>query len=78
MTKTNAVNDIRHESSPEEVAVDRRYRLLAAEVTECLVDVVDKDVANPVEATAWTDRYPDVGYAETKATVGAILVEKAG
>jgi hypothetical protein len=78
MTTTNSVNDIRNKRPPEEVAVDRRDSLLVAEVAERFMDMVDEDAAKASETTARMNGYPDVRYAETKATVGAILVEETG
>jgi hypothetical protein len=78
VASTNAVDNIGDESFPVEMTINGGESLLMTEVTESFVDVINEDIANPFEATARVDRDLDIGYAETNAAGGTVLVEKPG
>ena len=74
MTSSYSIDDIRDESLPVEVTIDRRESLLVTEVTEGLVNMVDQDV--PQSFLPAMDRNLDIRDAESNAARRAVLVQK--
>lgn len=78
MASSNTVDNVADESLPVEMAKHRGYCLLVAEVTQCLVDVVDEAVSNSF-AAAISEGNRDIRDAKSNAVAGgSVLVQEAG